>query len=503
MKTATTLARLLPPVAALLFSCAAIASSPHGDLGLQRPQDLVHLALSSVIIAVSLAALLFAALRWDGRNLTLAFFGCTFLLIGLRFLIGTYPIRAVMSGHPELSSVAPSLLMYLNAAAAFAFVLCHVGPGWRSSLRWVAWGYFAFACVAVVALFIASDRDLFVLPNHLVTIAALATIYANAFRREFRKQPGSMFLAAGCVGGIVYFALESLRTVNLISFDIATDWSRGLIFYCTLGVLALAVRYFFVGERALAAVRQELSTARKIQTSILPQTAPKVDGLDVAARYVPMTEVAGDFYDFTTEEGPCLGILVADVSGHGVSAALIASMVKVAFQAQVEHARRPAQLLAGMNRIFGGQLGSQFITAGYAFVDVGARRLDYGGAAHPPLLIVPADGGEVVRLEENGLMLGPFPDATYRSVSRDLTAGDRIVMTTDGLIEATDAAGRQFGDARLTRLLLDGGGLSAEGLAEKLLAEANAWTNADLDDDVTLVIVDVQALPGTFPNHRT
>ena len=125
---------------------------------LQQPEDLIHLALSSVIIAVSLAALLFAALQRERRNLALAFFGCTFLLIGLRFLIGTYPIRVLMSGYPDLSAVGPLLLTYLNAAAVFAFVLCHVGPGWRSSLRWVAWGYFTFACIAIVALFVVPNR---------------------------------------------------------------------------------------------------------------------------------------------------------------------------------------------------------------------------------------------------------------------------------------------------------------------------------------------------------
>jgi sigma-B regulation protein RsbU (phosphoserine phosphatase) len=459
---------------------------------LQQPEDLVHLALSSVIIAVSLAALLFAALQRERRNLALAFFGCTFLLIGLRFLIATYPIRVLMSDHPDLSAIGPPLLTYLNGAAAFAFVLCHVGPGWRSSLRWVAWGYFGFASIAVVALFVHSDRELFVLPNNVVIIAALATIYVNAFRREFRQKPGSLFLTAGCVGGIVYFVLESLRILNLISFDIVTDWSRGLIFYCTLGVMALAMRYFFVREKDLAAIRQELKTARRIQTSILPQTTPTVEGLDIAAGYVPMTEVAGDFYDFVTMDRPRVGVLVADVSGHGVSAALIASMVKVALQARADDADQPGRLLAGMNRIFGGQLGSQFITAGYAFIDMEAGRIDYAGAAHPPLLVLPADGGDLVRLEENGLMLGQFPDATYQTVSRGLTKGDRIVMTTDGLVEATNAAGEQFGDERLPRLLSDSRGLPAEGLAEKLLAEANAWTDARQDDDLTLVVVDVR-----------
>lgn len=455
-------------------------------------RDLVDLALSSVLIAVSLAALAFAALRRQDRNLALAFFGCTFLLAGLRFLIGTSPIRSAVSGDPELWRIFQSSLVYLNAAAAFAFVLCHVGPGWRSSIRWITWGYFGFSCVAVAAQFIVSDRDPFALPNNVVIIVGLAVIYANAFRRDFRRRAGATFLAAACVGGIVFFALETLRSLGLISFDVTTDWMRGLIFYCTLGVLVVALRYFFVRERDLAAVRHELETARKIQASILPRTTPAIRGIDLAARYVPMTEVAGDFYDFRAQGESCLGVLVADVSGHGVSAALIASMVKVAFQAQAGSESDPAAVLTGMNRIFGGLLESQFITAGYTFIDLTAGRLSYAGAAHPPLLIRAAGSAEIARLEQNGLMLGPFPDATYTNVTRDLTPGDRILMTTDGLIEAQSAAGNQFGDERLDQLLAASGELSAEDLAERLLDEVSVWTDEKQDDDLTLVVIDVE-----------
>jgi sigma-B regulation protein RsbU (phosphoserine phosphatase) len=457
--------------------------------------DLVHLALSSVIIAVSLAALLVAALRRERDDLVLALFGCTFLIIGLRFLTGTSAFHLVVSTHPDLLRSGRSSLMYLNAAFAFALVLCHFGPGWRSSLRWVAWVYLGFTCIAVTASFVSSDPDRLVLPNNILLIAALATIYANAFRRDFRQRPGSTFLAAACVGGIVFFTLQTLRMHDLIALDLTTDWTRGLIFYCTLGVLVAAVRYFFTREKDLAAIRQELKTARGIQASILPRRAPDVRGLALAARYEPMTEVAGDLYDYRAMGESRLGILVADVSGHGVSAALIASMVKVAFQAQADHLEEPARVLEGMNRILGDQLGSQYVTAGYAFLDTEAGQLRYAGAAHPALLILASGESEVVGLTENGLMLGPFPDATYESIRRPLTQGDRIVMTTDGLLEATDGAGRQFGDERLPLLLAASGDLSAEELAGRLVEEVHAWSIGQQDDDLTVVVVDVQATP--------
>src|SRR5271155_5471152 len=101
----------------------------------------------------------------------------------------------------------------------------------------------------------------------------------------------------------------------------------------------------------LQTIQKELETARQIQLSILPNDIPKIEGLDIAARYIPMTSVAGDFYDFIMVDEKSIGILVADVSGHGMPAALIASMLKIALAAQVAHAGDPAQVLLGLNQV--------------------------------------------------------------------------------------------------------------------------------------------------------
>ncbi len=108
-------------------------------------------------------------------------------------------------------------------------------------------------------------------------------------------------------------------------------------------------------ERQLQAIRIELDTAREIQLSILPHEIPPIAGLDIAARYLPMTSVAGDFYDFLVIDEKRTGILVADVSGHGMPAALIASMLKIAFAAQAPHACDPAAVLSGLNQALYGK----------------------------------------------------------------------------------------------------------------------------------------------------
>ncbi|HJY08469.1 MAG TPA: response regulator, partial [Bryobacteraceae bacterium] len=99
----------------------------------------------------------------------------------------------------------------------------------------------------------------------------------------------------------------------------------------------------------LLAIQKELETARLIQQSILPETVPQIEGLDIAARYIPMASVAGDFYDFVVVDNKHVGILIADVSGHGMPAALIASMLKIALAAQSAQADDPARVLQGLN----------------------------------------------------------------------------------------------------------------------------------------------------------
>src|SRR5271168_5241121 len=122
--------------------------------------------------------------------------------------------------------------------------------------------------------------------------------------------------------------------------------------------------------------------ARQIQLSILPSSTPKITGLDIVARYIPMTSVAGDFYDFIVVDESHVGILIADVSGHGLPAALIASMLQVALTAQLAHASEPGRVLAGLNRALCGKFRNHFVTAAYVFVDMEKNCISYAGAAH-------------------------------------------------------------------------------------------------------------------------
>ncbi|MBV8552517.1 MAG: SpoIIE family protein phosphatase [Acidobacteriaceae bacterium] len=243
----------------------------------------------------------------------------------------------------------------------------------------------------------------------------------------------------------------------------------------------------------LLAIQKELETARQIQLSILPAEFPQIDGLDISARYLPMASVAGDFYDFIPVDQKHLGILIADVSGHGMPAALIASMLKIALAAQAAHVTDPAQVLSGLNQALCGKFQQHYVTAAYMFVDMTKETLTYAGAGHPPLLIWGSSSPEVRDVIENGLFLGKFPQAAYSSVELPFKPGDWSLLYTDGIPETMNSLEQEFGSKRFRPFLKTDQSASATQFADRLLEELSLWSGRrageDLSDDITMVAI--------------
>ena len=245
----------------------------------------------------------------------------------------------------------------------------------------------------------------------------------------------------------------------------------------------------------LQAIQKELETARQIQHSILPESVPQIAGLDIAARYLPMAAVAGDFYDFVVLDSQRVGIFVADVSGHGMPAALIASMLKIAFAAQADHAADPAMVLQGLNQALCGKFQHHYVTAAYAVIDMEKHVLTYAGAGHPPSLLWNRSSVDVHEVAENGLFLGKFVFATYTSVEVPIAPGDWYLLYTDGIPETTNPSQIEFGTERFREFLSHDRNTSANQFADQLLQDLARWSGRpegeDLEDDITMVAVRV------------
>ncbi|MGA7411500.1 MAG: SpoIIE family protein phosphatase [Bryobacteraceae bacterium] len=243
----------------------------------------------------------------------------------------------------------------------------------------------------------------------------------------------------------------------------------------------------------LLAIQKELALAREIQLSIVPKQIPRIQGLDIAARYSPMTSVAGDFYDFIPVDDKHLGVFIADVSGHGVPAALVASMLKIALASQTPNASDPAKVLAGLNQALCGKFQGHYVTAAYMFVDLEKNSIRYAGAAHPAMLLGNGSPGGTREVIENGLFIGMFPHATYSSIEVPVAPGDRAVLCTDGIPETTNAAEEQFEQERIQQFMETSAAPSSDQFCDDFLAELSRWSGrppeAEQEDDITLVVV--------------
>lgn len=456
-------------------------------------RDLAGLLLGVVFCALGLAAWLVHAALPRPRDRVLPGFASFVLLYGTRLLTASEPLRRATDA---------AVLVQLSAAITYFIPLTLLlglepllGGPWPRRARRLAVLQVVFASTATAVDLVRGRPESGMLVNNVMVLTVLAPVIGALIAAL--RSPGGLGLGADGrivgAGGIVFllFALnENLESMRLLPWRTGAEPLGLLVLTLCLGY-ALA-RRVARGQRQLAALEQELATARRIQASILPRELPRLPGLAVAVRYLPMTAVAGDLYDFLDPGPRRLGVLVADVCGHGVGAALIASMVKIACAAQTERAARPAEVLAGINRILTANMQGSFATAAYLCLDLEARRLAYAGAGHPPILLCRA-GSEPRGLLENGFPLGLFPDARYQALQEPLSAGDRIVLYTDGLIEAPSPTGDLFGEERLREAVAAGADLPAGAFADLVLARLAAWSvqSEGFADDVTLVVVDV------------
>jgi sigma-B regulation protein RsbU (phosphoserine phosphatase) len=438
-----------------------------------------NLFLGAMIMAVGLVAVAFSAIR-KKHDPVLVYFAFSAGLYGLRMWIQSGLLSLTMQGslfYPRLSHAIdfvvpiPSFL-FLDAAG-------FLHRRTRNALFWVggALGLLALATLAV------GPRDIFYQINAVLIIAALTTLVLISMRRRSTNRD-DVVIRRGLLTFAAFVFWENFR--NLLGIRLPNIEPIGFVaFLVALGYVA--GRQTLERDQQLGEIQKELEVAKRMQLSILPAGFPDSANFRVAARYVPMTSVAGDFYDFIVADDRQAGILIADVSGHGVPAALIASMVKMAATSQRAHAGDPAKLLAGMNAALRGNTQEQFVTAAYVYLDAISKTLRYSAAGHPAMLRLRR--GKVVEIVENGLMLAAFDFATYTNVEWPLEAGDRFLLYTDGLIEAADAKGDFFGQEALAELLRKTAELAPSAVSDQIVAAVQRW-GISQDDDLTVIVCD-------------
>jgi sigma-B regulation protein RsbU (phosphoserine phosphatase) len=242
-------------------------------------------------------------------------------------------------------------------------------------------------------------------------------------------------------------------------------------------------------------MERELQMAHEVQASFLPRETPQVPGWEFAVRWQPAREVAGDFYDFIPLDSGQLGLVIADVSGKGMPAALFMVLARSIVRASVARAPSPADGIAHANRLIcADSTSGMFVTLFYALLDPATGEFTYVNAGHnPPLLCQPGDCAgqdQLTPLTRTGMVLGVLEDARFEQHSLRLNRGDLILFYTDGVTDAVDAQGQDFGMERLQRVLLEHRHASAADVVVALeRAIGDLVGSAAPFDDVAMVVI--------------
>jgi len=457
--------------------------------------DVIDIVLGTIFLAIGATACAIAAIRWRRGVGILAWFGIFSGMYGLQKLGQTPTILTVLpysfkSAAPYVNTVVMYLLL---VSALFAWRELSLGK-LRFLVNLEICAGLAIALVGISTFVLGGPANKWMVYNNLLAVLAMLVLLAVVLVPRF-----SQFLVIGkhrvLTAGTLIFALEVLYTnlgtvLRYRPLPLVDSLGFAVLLF-SLGYVALEI--VFTNERRLLSIETELETARQIQSSILPARVPEMENLRIAASYHPMTAVAGDFYQFVRSDNSHLGILVADVSGHGIPAALISSMIKVAMQSVAVHADDPAQMLGGLNRILWSEAHGQFASAAYVWIDTENRNALYSAAGHPPLLCWRNTSGEMQHIESNGLLFGVEPDSEYPVCSVALEPSDRLLLYTDGVTETENAAGEAFGDRQLERVVRDNRLQSVSELISQVLSELQRWRPVAVNqqDDITLIIVDV------------
>jgi len=238
---------------------------------------------------------------------------------------------------------------------------------------------------------------------------------------------------------------------------------------------------------------REIAEAKAIQEKLLPREIPQMPGYEIATAWQSARLVGGDYFDILPLDDQTLGICIADVAGKGMPAALLMSNLQAAVRGLSSLSIAPDLLCSRLNSIvYRNTESDRFITFFYAHLDGSTRRLAYVNAGHNAPFVVRSDGSHE-RLRDGGAVLGVFASRNYEMGSAQLSAGDRVILFTDGVTEACNPAGEEFGEARLLRLLEDHRTLSANELQGKIIAVVAEFSGGRWQDDATLLVLAVAA----------
>lgn len=236
---------------------------------------------------------------------------------------------------------------------------------------------------------------------------------------------------------------------------------------------------------------KDMETAIKLQKSILPDEKPEIENIEVDFAYFPLGKIGGDYYDYVLYSENKIGFIIADVSGHGIAAALISSMIKILFSGLKHFANNPKELLSRLNQSLFKKIGNTFITANYLFIDLENNKAQNANAGHPPILHYSHSQNVIRPLMTAGGAIGFIEKLDMQENSVEISKGDRFLLYTDGIVEGYENVGYPAGEEYLMSLMQNCLDLGPNKAKDYILSDFHLKVKEPIDD-ITLIIVDIR-----------
>lgn len=412
---------------------------------------------------------------------------------GLNLIYNNPLVQLTELPAPEFWTIIIPLIQFFTPISFILFTKYFIGWGWKKSILWL----FIFSIVQgifkLVSDYTITANDIYGNSNTIFGILVAMILLSNLLNPEMRKNKEVQFISAGLGIYLIAVVYDNMVYNQWLPKVISLDEPAYFIF--NLCLIYIAFNRINQTEKEYLAVRQDLETARNIQSAILPDKMPTGDNFEVSSAYLPMALIGGDYYDYNWHNDNHIGIIIADVSGHGISAALIASMMKVSFNSIADSDINPSQVLQNMNAGLTGQLNNEFITAAYLGVDLNKKELTYSSAGHPPLIVFRRIENSIEELKVAGIPIGVYDETEFKQTTIPLVKGDRLIMYTDGILEVFNPSGEIFGKNHFIDLIKETKNLLAEDVVDSLLASIHDWSGKkegeSQEDDITLIVFDV------------
>lgn len=472
-----------------------------------------QIVISSFLILIGIFSISFTLKYHTGAYL---FFGVFALATGLNILSNSEMFAFIVFDESfafdrRLSHAG----YYLGSVSFFYFIQSVFGKGPLGIVSIFARLNALYALFAIpLGLLVYEWVEPLVLPFVLSTVLGGAISFLWVIYLSLRKNADAVLFS---VGGLLFVFTQiwvALYKFEVVPFNAPFEWGVAL-FVASLGLVL--VRRFIVlhtdleaysrelelqniqikrsveERNKLAMLEKELEIARDIQFTNLPSVPEQTKDFKTAVRYIPATYVGGDLYDFRSLKEHQTMITILDVTGHGVPASLVASMVRMAFKMLPEHIQSPSQVLWRINQILFDESHGELITASTIVMDFQAMQMTVANAGHPPVLHIRKETGEIQNYKPKGKLMGWERQMEFQELTVPLQKGDRILLFTDGLIEATDAQGRELQNEGLNRFLQEHGSEDLDAMADGLVSflKQRSSNQEEFEDDVTFIFLEV------------